>query len=43
MTIPEMTAVIDLAHAFGAGRGVVWKRTSLGRDVPDEVFMEQAA
>lgn len=37
MTIPEMTAVIDLAHAFGAGRGVRWSRTSLGRDVPDEV------
>lgn len=41
MTIAEMTAVIDLAHAFGAGRGVRWRRTSLGRDVPDEVFMEQ--
>jgi hypothetical protein len=37
MTIAEMTAVIDLAHAFGDGRGVKWKRTSLGRDCPDEV------
>lgn len=40
MTIPEMVAVIDLAHAFGTGRGVRWSRTSLGRDVPDEVFEE---
>ena len=31
MTIKEMTAVIDLCHAFGADRGVVWSRTSLGR------------
>jgi hypothetical protein len=38
MTIAEMTAVIELAHAFGSGRGVKWSRTSLGRDVPDEVF-----
>jgi hypothetical protein len=38
MTIAEMTAVIELAHAFGAGRGVNWSRTSLGRDVPDDVF-----
>lgn len=37
MTIAEMTAVIDLAHAFGDGRGVKWRRTSLGRDVPEEV------
>jgi len=36
MTIAEMTAVIELAHAFGAGRDVQWRRTSLGRDVPDE-------
>lgn len=41
MTIPEMTAVIDLAHAFGTERGVRWSRTSLGRDVPDEVFEDQ--
>ena len=38
MTIAEMTAVIDLAHAFGDGRAVKWRRTSLGRDVPDEAF-----
>ena len=38
MTIAEMTAVIELAHAFGAGRDVKWSRTSLGRDVPDECF-----
>ena len=31
MTIKEMTAVIDLCHAFGADKGVVWSRTSLGR------------
>ena len=31
MTIKEMTAVIDLAHAFGAEQGVNWSRTSLGR------------
>lgn len=36
MTIAEMTAVIELAHAFGATRDVQWRRTSLGRDVPDE-------
>lgn len=38
MTIAEMTAVIDLAHAFGDGRGVRWRRTSLGREVPDEAM-----
>ena len=32
MTIKEMTAVIDLSHAFGAHQGVKWSRTSLGRD-----------
>jgi hypothetical protein len=32
MTIAEMTAVIDLAHAFGDGRGVQWSPTSLGRE-----------
>jgi hypothetical protein len=26
-----MTAVIDLCHAFGADKGVIWSRTSLGR------------
>jgi hypothetical protein len=33
MTIAEMTAVIDLAHAFGTNRGVQWSPTSLGRGV----------
>jgi hypothetical protein len=32
MTVQEMTAVIDLAHAFGDDRDVVWSATSLGRD-----------
>lgn len=41
MTVKEMTAVIDLAHAFGAERGVKWSRTSLGRDdTPDEIDPE---
>ena len=30
MTIPEMTAVIELCHAFGAEQGVKWSETSLG-------------
>lgn len=30
MTIAEMTAVIDLCHAFGAEQGVQWSPTSLG-------------
>lgn len=33
MTTAEMIAVIDLCHAFGADRGVVWSKTSLGRQV----------
>ena len=37
MTIAEMVDVITLAHAFGDSKGVQWRRTSLGRDVPDEV------
>ena len=37
MTIAEMTEVIDRCHAFGDLRGVKWRRTSLGRNVPDEV------
>ena len=35
MTIAEMTAVIDLGHAFGDERGVEWRPTSLGRDWPE--------
>ena len=30
MSIADMTAVIDLSHAFGADQGVVWSPTSLG-------------
>lgn len=33
MTRKEMTAVIDLCHAFGSDKGVIWSPTSLGRDV----------
>jgi len=32
------TAYITFLHATGDERGVRWSRTSLGRDVPDEVF-----
>lgn len=32
MTIKEMTAVIELCHAFGADQGVVWSPTSIGRE-----------
>lgn len=31
MTIKEMIAVVDLCHAFGAEKDVVWSKTSLGR------------
>jgi hypothetical protein len=31
MTIKEMTAVIELMHAFGADQGVKWSPTSQGR------------
>lgn len=31
MTRKEMIAVIDLCHAFGSERGVVWRQTSVGR------------
>lgn len=33
LTIKEMTAVIELAHAFGADKGVNWSPTSEGRDL----------
>ena len=33
-----MSELIDFLHAFGDERGVQWSRTSLGRDVPEEVF-----
>jgi hypothetical protein len=38
MTRKEMIDLIDLGHAFGAQHGVKWSRTSLGREVPDEVI-----
>lgn len=37
MTIPEMADLITLCHAFGESKNVKWRRTSLGREVPDEV------
>ena len=30
MTIAEMSEMVELSHAFGADRGVVWSATSLG-------------
>lgn len=42
-TRSEMTEQIDLIHAFGDTRGVSWSRSSLGRDVPDEVCQGVAA
>lgn len=36
MTIKEMTAVIELCHAFGVDKGVNWSPTSLGRNAADE-------
>jgi hypothetical protein len=32
MTIAEMSAVIELCHAFGADKDVKWSKTSLGRN-----------
>jgi hypothetical protein len=32
MSIKEMTDLIDLGHALGARKGVVWSPTSLGRN-----------
>lgn len=31
MTVRQMTELIELAHAFGAEKGVEWSPTSLGR------------
>lgn len=31
MTIRQMTELIELAHAFGTEKGVLWSETSLGR------------
>lgn len=36
MTIAEMTAVIDLCHAFGSQRGVKWSPTSQGLECAHE-------
>jgi hypothetical protein len=37
LTIAEMGDLITLGHSVGDERGVKWSRTSLGREVPDEV------
>lgn len=37
MTAAEMNELIEFLYAFGAARDVRWSRTSLGRDIPDEV------
>lgn len=37
LTKAEMSELFELAWAFGDERGVKWSRTSLGREVPDEV------
>lgn len=42
MTIAEMSEMVTFLHAFGDQRGVRWARTSLGRDVPDEVAAPRA-
>lgn len=45
MTIAEMTAVIELCHAFGADKDVKWSKTSLGRNewiTEDGEIMEAA-
>lgn len=31
MTVRQMSELIELAHAFGAEKGVVWSATSIGR------------
>lgn len=36
MSIEQLSDLITLAYAFGAGKNVRWSRTSLGRDVPKE-------
>ena len=37
LSIEDGAMLITIIHAFGDERGVKWSRTSLGRDVPDEV------
>lgn len=36
MSVKEMTAVIDLCHAFGDQQGVPWRQKSLGREWSQE-------
>lgn len=43
MTVAEMGELITLGHEYGDRMGVRWSRTSLGRDVPDEMFREVEA
>ncbi|MEN9885600.1 MAG: hypothetical protein RL758_178 [Pseudomonadota bacterium] len=38
MTVQEMSELITLGHAYGDQAGVVWSRTSLGRDAPEGAF-----
>ena len=38
MTKAQLSDVIEIGYMVGAQQGVRWSRTSLGRDVPDEVF-----
>lgn len=42
MTKAELAELIELAYAFGAQQGVRWSRTSLSREVPDCVCLEEA-
>ena len=37
LSMADAAMLITIIHAFGDERGVKWSRTSLGRDVPDEV------
>ena len=43
LKVAEMAELIQIIHAFGDERNVRWSRTSLGRDVPDEVFERHEA
>ncbi len=38
LTVKECADLVTWLHAFGDMQGVKWSRTSLGADVPDEVF-----
>lgn len=39
MTQAQMSEMIDLCHAFGDQHGIKWRRTSWGRDAPDDMFV----